>query len=296
MSVGILSPSGEVEFGAWGNRTETGEKVASDTIFGVASLSKGFLSASLGILMQDFAEGKNTTAFPQGVKEFNWETKMRDLLPGEWKTEDEFSTNKADLTDLLSHTTGLPAHDASYSPDESPRDLVLRMRNLRAAYEFRQRFEYNNQMFITGSYVVSKLSGMEYRDFVEKRIMLPLNMSSSTMHPDRVSKSDRFSQTWTPSGRRIPFFMDEQMAKLIAGAGGVISTAEDLLLSWLRVDGYGADHTPFDEDSINDWKVTFMEENGKVVGLGFFVAENESWRAKEGGSVRDIADVWFDKI
>lgn len=126
MSIGILSPSGEVEFGAWGNRTETGEKVASDvgfisphvhtilkmclfqTIFGIGSISKGFLSASLGILMQDFAEGKNTTALPHGVKEFNWETKMRDLLPGEWKTEDEFSTNKADLTDLLSHVTGLP--------------------------------------------------------------------------------------------------------------------------------------------------------------------------------------------
>jgi CubicO group peptidase (beta-lactamase class C family) len=84
-------------------------------------------------------------------------------------------------------------------------------------------------MFITGSYVVAKLSGMAYRDFVEKRIMLPLNMSSSTMHPDRVSKSDRFSQTWTPSGRRIPFFATEQAMDLIAGAGGVISTAEDLV-------------------------------------------------------------------
>lgn len=69
----------------------------------------------------------------------------------------------------------------------------------------------------------------------------------------------------------------------------------DAKLSWLRVDGYGADHTPFDENS-GDWKVTFMGESGKVVGLGFFVAENESWRAKEGGSVRDIADAWFDKI
>lgn len=86
-------------------------------------------------------------------------------------------------------------------------------------------------MFITGSYLVSKLSGMDFRDFVEERIMLPLNMSSSTMHPDRVSESDRFSQTWTPSGRRIPFFMNEKMAELIGGAGAVISTAEDLVRS-----------------------------------------------------------------
>jgi hypothetical protein len=37
-------------------------------------------------------------------------------------------------------------------------------------------------------------------------------------------------------------------------------------------------------------------EDGVVVGLGFFVAEQQSWRAKKGGSVREIADVWFDKI
>ncbi|KAF8207359.1 beta-lactamase/transpeptidase-like protein [Mycena galopus ATCC 62051] len=420
---------------------------------------------------------------------------MRDLLPGEWMTEDEFSTDKADLRDLLSHVTGLPTHDGSYSPEDSPRDLVLRMRDLRAAYELRQLFEYNNQMFITGSYVVSKLSGMAYQDFVEKRIMLPLNMTSSSLHPDRLSGSDKFSQTWTPSRRRIPFFLStEQEAELIAGAGGVITTAEDMLvwaqlilnggvdaqtnttiipqatfdlattgisvflhegtgplsvggygLGWARlaftvypydgfavvilantagsgtlnvafgladhilglpeptasaaaapaplmspapaaaslasrsnvlsaltgtysnvgygnftlcsasqststqcaavvedfekvdaaagklsnsselystwsrfwgthlrltpisgndyigemttlyVDGYGADHTPF-EDPVFDFKISFMEEEGKVVGLGFFVAENESWRAKRGGSIRDVADVWFDKL
>ncbi|KAJ7873526.1 beta-lactamase/transpeptidase-like protein [Mycena olivaceomarginata] len=228
MSLGIVSPNGDVEFGAWGNKTESGESIAPDTIFGIGSLSKGFLSASLGILMQDFANGTNTTALPSGVTKFDWDTKVSDLLPGEWRTEDEFSTYKADLRDLLS------MHDMSYSSEDSLRDLVLRMRHLHAAYEFRQLFEYNNQMFVTGSYVVAKLSGMAYRDFVEKRIMHPLNMSSSTMHPDRVSKSDRFSQTWTPSSRRIPFFATEQTVDLIAGAGGVISTAEDLLL-WAKL-------------------------------------------------------------
>ncbi|KAJ7023723.1 beta-lactamase/transpeptidase-like protein [Mycena alexandri] len=516
MSVGILTPNGQVEFAAWGNRTESGEQVASDTIFGIGSLSKGFLSASLGILMQDFTDGTNTTALPAGVTEFNWDTKMRDLLPEEWMIEDEFSTKKADLRDLLSHVTGLPTHDASYSPEDSPRDLVLRMRDLRAAYELRQLFEYNNQMFIAGSYVVSKLSGMAYQSFVEERIMLPLNMTSSSLHPDRFSGSDKFSQTWTPSRRRIPFFLStEQEAELIAGAGGVVSTAEDMLLwaqlilnggvdvhtnttiipqatfdlattgnsvflhegtgllspagyglgwarlayrghevifhnggapgvssvctvypydgfavvvlsntagsgtlnvafgladhilglpepsasaaaptapaplmspasatappasrsnvlsvligtysnvgygnftlcsaaqatssqcsdvvqdfnkvdaavgkpsnsselysAWSRfwgthlrltpisgsdyigemttlyVDGYGADHTPF-EAPVFDFKISFMEEEGEVVGLGFFVAENESWRAKRGGSIREIADVWFDKL
>ncbi|KAK7057878.1 beta-lactamase domain-containing protein [Favolaschia claudopus] len=234
LSLGILSPSGSFEFGAWGNRTETGEKVTPDTIFGIGSLSKGFLSASLGILMQDFQDGVNTTALPHGVTKFDWDTKVAALLPGEWKTEDVFSTKQTDLRDLLSHVTGLPSHDLSYSPDDTPRDLVLRMRNLRAAYEFRQHYEYNNQMYVTGSYIVSKFSGIPYRDFVEKRILLPLNMSSSTLHPDRVSSLDRFSQTWSPSGRRIPFFADDKKMELIAGAGGVISSVQDLV-QWAKL-------------------------------------------------------------
>ncbi|KAJ7018287.1 beta-lactamase/transpeptidase-like protein [Mycena alexandri] len=217
-----------------GNSTEDGKPVASDTVFALGSLSKGFLSASLGILMQDFADGKNTTALPSTVTDFAWSTKIRDLLPEEWKTSDPWSTEQADLRDLLAHVTGLPSHEYSYTADESARDIVVRMRDLRTAYEFRQYWEYCNQMYITASYVVSKYSGMSYRDFVEKRIMLPLNMTSSTMHPDRANATGTMSQNWSPLGRRIPFFLEESKADLIAGAGGVMSTAEDMAL-WVKL-------------------------------------------------------------
>ncbi|KAJ7691628.1 beta-lactamase/transpeptidase-like protein [Mycena rosella] len=246
MSLGIVLPNGEVEFAAWGSRTEAGDAVTSGTIFHLGSCSKAFLSASLGILMQDFADGKNRSALPDTVAGFNWNTKMRDLLPGEWMVEDEWTTEKADLKDLLSHVTGLPglcvpltgllcSHDVSYAPDDSARDVVVRMRHLRAAYELRQVYEYNNQqMFITGARVVSKYAGMSYRDFVEQRILAPLGMTSSTLHPDRAFATGNFTQSWTPSRRRIPFFMPERTADLIAGAGGVMSTAEDMT-RWIKV-------------------------------------------------------------
>ncbi|KAJ7691623.1 beta-lactamase/transpeptidase-like protein [Mycena rosella] len=234
MSLGIVLPNGEVEFAAWGNRTEAGDAVTSGTIFHLGSCSKAFLSASLGILMQDFADGKNRSALPDTVAGFNWNTKMRDLLPGEWMVEDEWTTEKADLKDLLSHVTGLPGHDVSYAPDDSARDVVVRMRHLSAAYELRQVYEYNNQMFITGAHIVSRYAGMPYRDFVEQRILAPLGMTSSTLHPDRAFATGNFTQSWTTSQRRIPFFMPERTADLIAGAGGVMSTAEDMT-RWIKV-------------------------------------------------------------
>ncbi|KAJ7060513.1 beta-lactamase/transpeptidase-like protein [Mycena amicta] len=234
MSMAIISPSGQVEYANWGRRTESGEPVTSDTIFAIGSDSKQFLSASLGILMQDFADGKNTTALPTGITQFDWSTKMKDLLPGEWEMDNEWGTDKADLKDLLSHRTGLPNHDACYSPDDTPADIVAKLKNLPTAYEMRQFWEYNNQMYFIGSYVVSKYSGMTYRDFVEQRIFKPLNMTSSTMHPDVANATGRFSQTWSPlNRRRIPFFLSEHSADLMAGAGGVISDVEDLVI-WAK--------------------------------------------------------------
>ncbi|KAK7028283.1 beta-lactamase domain-containing protein [Favolaschia claudopus] len=229
----VLPNGGGVEYAAWGDRTETGDPVTEETIMHLGSCSKAFLSASLGILMQDFADGKNQTALPPSVRKFDWDTKVRDLLPDEWMTEDPFGTEKATLKDLLAHRTGLPAHDGSYSPSDTPHNVVTKMRHLRAAYEFRERYEYNNQMYVTGAYVVSKYSGLAYRDFAEARILRPLSMKSSTLYPDRAFATGEFTESWTTFRRRIAFFMPESVAELIAGAGGVMSSGEDMA-KWVK--------------------------------------------------------------
>ena len=60
--------------------------------------------------MDDFASGKNTTALPNGLKSFTWETKVHDLIGNgsEWKLPDQFSTERANVRDILSHVVGLP--------------------------------------------------------------------------------------------------------------------------------------------------------------------------------------------
>jgi hypothetical protein len=65
----------------------------------------------------------------------------------------------------------------------------------------------------------------------------------------------------------------------------------------LYVEGYGVDRSPFEDIATEEISVEFMWEEGRVVGLGMsFPLENRSWRAQRGGSVRDVADVWFNKL
>ena len=61
----------------------------------------------MGILMDDFATGRNVTALPASVSSFTWDTKVQDLLPEDWVLDQEWTTEKANLRDLLGHLTGL---------------------------------------------------------------------------------------------------------------------------------------------------------------------------------------------
>jgi CubicO group peptidase (beta-lactamase class C family) len=74
----------------------------------IGSGSKSFTATALGLLMEDFATGRNVTALPRGVPSFTWQTAIKDLLPGEWKLEDQWASDKANVHDILSHVSGLP--------------------------------------------------------------------------------------------------------------------------------------------------------------------------------------------
>lgn len=61
----------------------------------------------MGILMDDFAYERNTTSLPESVILFDWDTKLKDLLPGEWNLMDQWAEEKANIRDILSHVSGV---------------------------------------------------------------------------------------------------------------------------------------------------------------------------------------------
>jgi hypothetical protein len=79
-------------------------------LFSLASCSKAFLPSAFGILIDDFAHGRNNTPLPQGVSKLSWFTKVRDLLPNEWELTDNWASEKANIQDLLGHVSGVPRY------------------------------------------------------------------------------------------------------------------------------------------------------------------------------------------
>ncbi|KIJ64017.1 hypothetical protein HYDPIDRAFT_91246 [Hydnomerulius pinastri MD-312] len=228
LSVAVVPKHGTPEFHTWGDRTEEGDEMTPDTLFHMASVSKAFCATALGLLIDDFANGKNVTALPPGLTEITWHTRLSDILPGEWQLMNEWASERATLRDILSHVSGVPRHDYSYGPLDTAQDAVTRLRYLRPAFELREQWSYNNIMFMVGAHIIATYSDQPYTSFVEERIFSPLGMTSSTFSPNKAEASGKFTQGWTKDGRRLPEWFTEDMALLKAGPGGVISSAVDM--------------------------------------------------------------------
>ncbi|RDX45785.1 beta-lactamase/transpeptidase-like protein [Lentinus brumalis] len=217
------------DFGSWGNRTEDGDPAQPDTLFAIASVSKAFLTSAMGILMDDFANGRNVTALPVGLSEFKFDTKLQALLPDVWKLEDEFASQKANIRDLLSHVTGLTRNEFMYTRQDTPLSLGKRLRYIHPSYELREQWSYCNLMYLFLPQVITTYSGKTFQEFVTERIFVPLNMTATTYDLTAADESGLMSQSFIFTGRRIPvIFQDPRAASFIAGAGGVISNAIDM--------------------------------------------------------------------
>ena len=91
-------------------------------------------------------------------------------------------------------------------------------------------------MFILAAHILELYSGKTVAEFVEDRIFVPLNMTSSTYSPTKAESTGHLSQTWSLDGRRIPYwFADESSVNMISGAGGIISDVSDMVSSRRRL-------------------------------------------------------------
>ncbi|TFY56936.1 hypothetical protein EVJ58_g7336 [Rhodofomes roseus] len=89
-------------------------------------------------------------------------------------------------------------------------------------------------MYKTGAYLISRYAGKSYTDFAAERLFAPMNMTHTTFWPNEAREAGLLTQAWTKFGRLIPFWFDNEVVELMAGAGGIISSAEEMT-KWLTV-------------------------------------------------------------
>jgi len=168
LAIGVIQ-NGDIVFQQGYGVSMVGEdqRISTNSMFGIASLSKGFTVASVGMLVE---EGK-----------LNWDDKVTKHLPN-WKLSDPIVTNMMTIEDLLCHRSGLKTFDGDllwYGSNYSREEIITRIQYLPLSYEFRNGFGYQNIMFITAGEVIAKVSGMSWDKFVDTRILNPLGMTQT---------------------------------------------------------------------------------------------------------------------
>lgn len=200
---------------------ESQAPVTQETLFGIASNTKVFTATALAMLVD---EGK-----------LSWDDKVIAHLP-EFELADPYVTREMTIRDLLSHRSGLGlgAGDLMIWPDtDKPmKDILAGLKHLPTASSFRSKYAYNNLMFVTAGEVVARVSGMAWADFIETRILAPLNMTTSRAGFSRVPKDNtNFATGHIPyEGKLHPFFVN--YLEDFQGAGAIASNVQDMS-QWL---------------------------------------------------------------
>ncbi|MGL6196061.1 MAG: serine hydrolase [Thermoguttaceae bacterium] len=201
----------------------TTDEVKPSTNFAIASNSKAFTCVCLGILVD---EGK-----------IKWDDKVTEYIP-EFRLYSPYVTEEFTIRDLLCHRSGLGlgAGDLMIFPDSGDytiAEIIYNMRYLKPVSSFRSKYDYDNLLYIVAGEIVSRVSGQTWWDFVETRIMKPLEMDRSAGDYSRLGE---FEDVVSPHGviEGNLTKMDRYTQKTVGAAGGIYSSTEDLA-KWLQM-------------------------------------------------------------
>jgi CubicO group peptidase (beta-lactamase class C family) len=182
--------------------------------FRLGSITKQFTAACILLLEE---RGKLKTDDP--VKKY-----MPDA-PAAW--------DKITIYNLLTHTSGIPSFTGfpDYRPTEAqpttPEKLVARFRDKPLDFQPGEKWSYSNSGYVLLGYLVEKISGQSYKDFVQENIFKPLGMNDSGYDSNSAIILHRaYGYAPGPDGPVNAGYIDMSIP---FSAGALYSTTHDLL-------------------------------------------------------------------
>lgn len=222
LAIAIVADGRIVHERGFGVRTlDQRAPVDAQTLFGIASLSKSFASATVAKLV---ADGR-----------MQWDDPVVDHLPW-FRMPRERDTAEVTLRDLLSMRSGFASSEYSFRRvSANRRDHVRRIRYLRQLHPLRSQYLYTTDSYTAIGEVVAETVGEPWEQFAADTFWKPLGMTR-TNADHTLARQDPNSASPHLTGsdgrkRAIDWIYEDYNA---LPAGGVNSSAHDLAL-WLRL-------------------------------------------------------------
>jgi CubicO group peptidase (beta-lactamase class C family) len=225
------------------------------TMYSLASISKPITATGLMVLVE---RGKVDLDRP--INDYLGQAKLNGRA---------FDASKATLRLVANHTAGVPLHYQFFYEDEPYRrpemdETIRRYANLVTPPG--ERSQYSNLGYGIIDYVIQRVSGKGYPDFMREEVFVPLGLTR--MSVDIGPGLEDFTATrYAPDGRPIPFYDFDH-----PGGSAIFSSAHDLVrFGMFHLKNDLDDQRPIlTDDSIEQMhRPTAIEPDGSGYGIGW---------------------------
>ena len=201
---------------AFGNANlELNVNMKPENVFEIGSMTKQFTAVSILMLLE---QGK-----------LNLDDEITKFIP-DYPTQGK--TIK--VHHLLNHTSGIKSYTSMQSfmklarNDMSPSELIDVFKNEPMDFDPGEKYLYNNSAYIILGYIIEKLSGQTYADFVENNIFKKIDMNSS--HYGSMTKL--IENRASGYQKRDGYVNADYLSLTLPYAGGSLMSNVDDMLKW----------------------------------------------------------------
>jgi CubicO group peptidase (beta-lactamase class C family) len=194
------------------------------TMFGIASITKGFTTAALATLVD---EGK-----------LFWDDPVYQRLPS-FVMYDPYVSHEATIRDLLTFSSGLGGSqgDLLFSPPSTftREEIVYKLRFMKPASSFRSRFGRGggNLLYLAAGQVIPAVTGISWDDYIRQHIFAPLGMNHSNVDNAEFKSGDNYSFPHERVDGKLQVIHFEKLDG-VGPAGSINSCAADMA-KWMQL-------------------------------------------------------------
>lgn len=198
--------------------------VTPNTLFAIGSCTKAFTASLMGLLQKDnkLELDKPAIKYLPSLKFYN-----------------DDMNRQITVRDLMSHRTGLPRHDYSwYLFKSNSRDSLLqRIAYQEPTFGIRERWQYNNFMFLAQGMIAEKITGKSWEENISSQIFKPLGMTRSNFTIKEMEKSDDAALGYGLKKDSIIDKLDYYNINAMGPAGSINSSVNEMakwVITWIN--------------------------------------------------------------
>ena len=242
ITIGVLTADDQLLFQRGAANIELGLPIQESTIFPIASISKQFTAACIGLLAK---EGK-----------LSIEDDIRKYLP-----ELPDYGEVIQIQHLFHHTSGLRNYNVLLDlqgfdydnvgyRNEDIEQLILQQQGIN--HKPGEKMLYSNSNYVLMALIVERISGKDFETFATESLFRPLGMNNSYYKQSLEESPEIMALEYFVKGDSFaPYYSLD----ICNGAGGVRSTVSDLL-KWSELF--------FDPDHPDAWLAQFLTQQANL--------------------------------